>query len=168
MNLTKVISAFGNAIGEPDMIFLQKEDGRCVLVYRYGRHVMSIDPGPFIRGQVKLVDYYRGETYDDAYAYLQNQIAGIVQKTSASKYFKAHYIAPNKYARAAIENIDIDSLLEFVHMARSNIEYERKNPLFMYKARSAPKRKKRKKRKKKVKSPFELVSLRGEIESDTE
>lgn len=163
MNLTKVISAFGNAVGEPDMIFMQKEDGRCVLLYRYGRHVMAIDPGPFLRGQIKLVDYYRGETFDDAYVYLQNQIAGIVQKTSASKYFKSYHIELNKYARAAIDNMDVDALIEFVHFARSNIEYERKNPMFMYKRTAPPKKKKKKKKKKRVRSPFELISLRGEF-----
>ena len=138
------------------MAYIQKPDGHSVLLYRTKRHVFILNPTTIARGKPDVIRYYYGESYDDATQKLLLWVSEMARQMNYSKYFGGTAIFLNQMARRGMEKIDLDDLEVFMHMARTTIEEERKNPQYIYKPK-----KKKKKRKKKRKKPviFQPISL---------
>lgn len=137
------------------MAYIQKPDGKGILLYRNKRSVYIINPIPINQGKIHVIRFYYGESYDDATRTLLIWISEMARQMNYSKYFRGSSIFLNQMARRGIEKINIDDLEQFLHVARMTIEEERTNPEYIYHPR------KKKKRKKSRKKPviFQPVSL---------
>ena len=155
MNLSKIVTSIGNVENVPDMAYVQKPDGKGILLYRSKRNVYIINPIQINQGKIHVIRFYYAESHEDATRTLLVWISEMAKQMNYSKYFRGTSIFLNQMARRGIEKINIDDLDQFLHAARMTIEGERTNPEYIYRPRT--KKKKRKPRKKPL--IFQPISL---------